>query len=141
MSQLSLIEKAFLLKKTKLFGELSLDLLMAISERMPAIELDAGEIIFQKEQNAHRMYLIVEGSVEIFSGDSPQHTVLLHGEFFGDESVFNEKVRGYTAKAAEDCTLLALSRTDILAILSECPSVGIALLQAYSAHFDFRPRQ
>ena len=67
-------------------------------------------------------------------------TTLTTGEFFGDESVFNEKARAYSAKSLSQTRLLTLSRNHLLGIIAECPSVAVALLEAYSANIDFRNR-
>lgn len=45
------------------------------------------------------MYLIVEGEVLIENPHGEPLAKLTSGEFFGDESVFNEKPRTYNAKA------------------------------------------
>lgn len=138
MRTLTLIDKAFLLKKTTLFGSLDLDLLLTIADKLGSMNYKLGDIIFSRAQDASVMYLIANGTVAIECGKNQVR--LLKGEFFGDESVFNEKARAYTATCAEAATLLTLSRNHLLGIIAECPSVAVALLEAYSARVDFRDR-
>jgi CRP/FNR family cyclic AMP-dependent transcriptional regulator len=140
MRQLTLIDKAFLLKKTNVFGSLDLDLLLSISDKMDLVRFREKEKVFQCDQNGHRMYLIVEGTVRVQEREGRELGMLLPGEFFGDESMFNDKPRAYEAICRTPVSLLALSRSHLLSIIAECPSVAIALLEAYSTHMDFRKR-
>ncbi len=93
MKPLNLIDKAFLLKKTPLFGTLDLDLLLTISDKMDLSLFKNGAKIFSMDQEAHRMYLIVEGKINIFNRQGELLSELGAGEFFGDEALFNEKPR------------------------------------------------
>lgn len=136
----NLIDRAFLLKKTSLFGSLDLDLLLTIADRLELVTHKKGEKIFQLDQDAHRMYLIVEGSVLIQDKKGETLAYLDAGEFFGDEALFQERSRGYDATSETPVILLALSRTHLLSIIAECPSVAIALLEAYTSSTDFRMR-
>lgn len=137
---LNLIEKAFLLKKTALFNELDLDLLLTIAEKLESCVLTKGGHIFQAGQEAKQMYLITQGRVHIFNPERVLIAELSEGEFFGDEALLNEKPRGYTALAASDLSLLTLSRSHLLTIISECPTVALGLLEAYAAKVPFRMR-
>jgi hypothetical protein len=65
MRSLNLIDKAFLLKKTSLFGALDLDLLLSIADKMECVYFRPADTIFQLDQDAYRMYLIVSGQVLI----------------------------------------------------------------------------
>ncbi len=134
----SLIEKAFFLKKSRLFNELELELLLAIAEKLHEDDYDANEKIFSISQVANRIYLIVQGKVEIFDEQSKFLCELTNGHYFGDESLFNEKPRAYSAICKTDTLLLSLSRSHLLSIISECPSVAVSLLQSYSLQLPCR---
>ncbi len=130
MTQLNLIDKAFLLKKTELFGSLDLDLLLTLSDKMELRHYNDEDLIFRKGQDANQMYLVVSGEVEI---DRDVHPELLRtGEFFGDEAVFNEKPRRYTAVCRDKALLLTMTRNHLLNVIAQCPSVAIALLKKYT---------
>ena len=140
MKTWTLIDKAFALKKSVLFSELDLDLLLAIGDKMNTAEFASEEIIFPIHQEAHRMYFIVDGSVIIEDELQKDLCRLQTGEFFGDEALFNDKPRAYSAKAQGNLTLLTLSKTHLLTIIQECPSVAIGLLYAYTSPIRFRKR-
>lgn len=132
MKSLSLIEKAFFLKKVKLFADLDLDLLLAIAEKLHHDEYDQNERVFALNQAANRMFLIVQGRVQILDELMRPISELEVNDFFGDESLFNEQPRSYFAICKTDAHLLILSRSHLLSIISECPSVAVALLQSYA---------
>lgn len=120
---IGLIDKAFLLKRTPLFQSVDLDLVLAAADKLAVSEWDAGEHIFHKGDEATKMYFMVQGQVR--AGNK----ILTAPQFFGDEALFNEKPRGYSAEALTPTTLLTLSKTNLLTIISESPAVALGLLQ------------
>ncbi len=136
----SLIEKAFFLKKLRLFNELELELLLAIAEKIQEDDYDAGEKIFAFGQVGNRIYFIVSGQVEIFDEKGKLLSEISSRGYFGDESLFNEQPRAYLASCKTDTLLFTLSRSHLLSIISECPSVAVALLHTYSQELPCRFR-
>lgn len=137
MKTLSLIDKAFILKKNVLFSELDLDLLLVFADKMPAMHFSQEEILFYKVQEATKMYFIVEGTIWIKDAKDNSY-ILKPGDFFGEEALFNDKPRAYDAKVSKDSLLISLSKTHLLTIISECPSVAISLLQVYTSKIEMR---
>ena len=138
MKQLSLIERAFFLKKVRLFSELDLDSLLAIAEKLHHDDYDAGEKVFTPGQVANRIYVIAHGTVQILDDRARPLADLSSGDFFGDESLFNEQPRSYSVVCKTDSLFLTLSRSHLLSIISECPAVAVVLLQAYSQQLPCR---
>ncbi len=134
----SLIEKAFFLKKMRLFSDLDLEILLAIAEKLHEDQYDKEERVFTPGQVANRIYLIVTGGVEILDAQRRHLTDLGPSDAFGDESLFNELPRGYFAICKADTLFLTLSRSHLLSLISECPSVAVTLLQAYSQQLPCR---
>lgn len=140
MSKITLIDKAFFLKRTLIFGMLDLDLLLAIADKLQTITFDPGDTIFTVNEEAFRMYFVLKGSIEIRDSKGQKLATLGPDEFFGEESLFSEKPRAYEAICKTETLLLALSRTNLLTIISECPSVAVGLLQTYTSLSTFRQR-
>lgn len=138
MKQLSLIEKAFFLKKVPLFEDLDLDMLVAIADKMNQDIYDKNESVFDINHKAVRMYFIAKGSVNLLDEQNSNITTLNQTDFFGDEALLNEKERTYKAVCAEDALLLTLSKTNLITIITECPSIAIALLSHYSLNKQCR---
>jgi len=134
----SLIEKAFFLKKIRLFSDLELELLLAIAEKLHEDDYDEGEKVFLPGQVANRIYFLVEGTVHIFDEKLKTIAELRAPDFFGDESLFNEQPRSYGALCKTDALFFTLSRSHLLSMISECPSVAVSLLQTYSHQIPCR---
>lgn len=139
MKRLTLIDKAFLLKRTPLFSALDLDLLLTIADKLGYVLFDPGDYIFVVEEEANRMYFIVKGQVKIQSANKEVICTLGNGDFFGEESLFNNKPRAYAAFTSVETKVLTLSRTNLYTIISECPSVAVGFLQVYTSVLQFRP--
>lgn len=141
MKRLTLIDKAFILKASTLFTELDLELLLPIADKLTTLNCKTGETVFAYGETAHRLYLIVKGSIAIRNQMGEDLTVLEAQEFFGDEAIFGEQLRKYQAVCQKDTLLLALSHTHLLSIISESPNVALSLLYAYASTTSFRARK
>ena len=139
MKHLTLIDKAFLLKRTPLFSALDLDLLLTIAYKLGTAIFEPSDSAFFVNEEANRMYFIIQGQVEIRSPEQKVITRLTAGDFFGEESLFSNKPRTYSAYIPIETHLLTLSRTNLYSIISECPSVAIGFLQVYTSMMNHRP--
>lgn len=139
MKRLTLIDKAFLLKRTAPFSALNLDLLLTIADKLSLVMFDPNDEIFVMEEEANRMYFIVKGQVQIFDANNEHVHTFENGNFFGEESLFSNKPRGYTAFAPVETHVLTLSRSNLYTIISECPSVAVGFLQVYTSKLSLRP--
>jgi CRP-like cAMP-binding protein len=140
MNPFTLIEKAFFLKKTSLFSEVDLDLVLAVSDKAAVAEFQDGEEIFSKNQDAHRLYIILQGEV-ILSYEGEEVRVLGPQDFFGDEALFGNGIRGYSARAKGQTIVMTISRTHLIEIILESPQVAIALLRAFAQEIPFRRKK
>lgn len=138
MKSFGLIEKAFFLKKVRVLRELDLELLLAIAEKLHTDEYDREEVVFTSGHVANRLYFIAEGTIAILDERMQPVQKLGQYEFFGDESLFNQRPRSYHALCHTDALLLTLSRSHLLSIISECPSVAVAFLHLYSEELPCR---
>lgn len=136
----SLIEKAFFLKKIRLFSDLDLELLLAIAEKLHEDAYDAGEKIFVPGQVANRLYFLAQGTVQIACERMRPICELVPGDYFGDESLFNDQPRAFAALCHTDVLCFTLSRSHLLSVISECPSVAVALLGAYAQQLPCKHR-
>lgn len=141
MKALTLIDKAFLLKRSPIFSALDLDLLLAIADKLGVATFDSGDQVFVPNEEANRMYFIVKGEVQIRSDKGLIINELKSPDFFGEESLFNNKQRSYEAITPVDTILLTLTRSNLYAILAECPSVAMGFMQVYTSNLSYRPHK
>jgi CRP/FNR family transcriptional regulator, cyclic AMP receptor protein len=119
---------------------LDFDLLLAVADKLSIVSFDPHEPVFGINEEAYHMYFIITGQVEIRNMENHLLAVLEEEDFFGDESIFSEKPREYSATCVGESILLSLSRTNLLTIISEYPSVALGFLQAYTSMTPFRIR-
>ncbi|ANH79036.1 cyclic nucleotide-binding domain-containing protein [Candidatus Chlamydia sanziniae] len=135
---MNLIDRAFLLKKTIIFHSLDMDLLLGIADKAEIMIFKPGANIFSIGQRGFSFYIIVEGHV-IISYDKLETPIKLKSkDCFGEESLFNNKLREYNACANTQARMLVLSKGQILNIIEECPSVALSFLELYSKQIEFR---
>ncbi|MBE7413476.1 MAG: cyclic nucleotide-binding domain-containing protein [Leptospiraceae bacterium] len=79
---------------------------------MPAtVSLKSGEVIFREGDSENSMYVILQGSVEIYFKIKAQETrvaILKKGDFFGEMALFRAKPRTATARAMTDTELAVI---------------------------------
>lgn len=138
MSLPNQIEKAFLLKKTFLFADLNLEHLLAIANKIDVQVLDKNEYIFKNKQSALHIYIVAKGNIQLLNENDQVLTELSEGDLFGDEALFNDQIHQYQAKCITKCHLLTLTKKHLTAIISECPTVAINLLEAFARQITFR---
>jgi len=138
MKKLTLIDKAFFLKNTHLFNKLNLEVLLSIADKLGAVAFEAGDVIFETGEQANLMYFIVTGTVEIQDQEKNTTTLLETNDFFGDESLFQDKPRAYSAISKNNTQILTLSKTNLLTIISESYAVGLGFLQVYASTLPCR---
>jgi len=133
MKQLTLIDKAFLLKKTEIFRSLDLDYLLTLAEKLQPITVEQKQKIITKGTEATRLFIIVSGTVAIMQPDGElEAKELSENGYFGDRALFAQQAHDYTAVALTNCALFSLHASHIFALIEQSPTLAINLLQLYS---------
>ncbi|ALC20934.1 family 2B encapsulin nanocompartment shell protein [Streptomyces pristinaespiralis] len=102
--------------------------LTELAQRCEQREFAAGEVLATGGQAADRIFLLAHGRVEKVGegpyGDEAVVEVLADGAYFGDQSLLDrEAVWQYTARAATACTVLVLTRDDVLNLADRAESL------------------
>ncbi|MEI6531300.1 MAG: cyclic nucleotide-binding domain-containing protein [Chlamydiota bacterium] len=140
MQKSSLIEKAFLLKKTTLFAGVDLDLLLSLADKATMGTFEAQEPIFGACQEGSRLYVVADGRIALFCPEKTLLGEVKSPDFFGDEALFNDRPRGYSATALENSALLSITKMHLLSFMNECPSALINLMQIWANGTLYRDR-
>ena len=122
-----LIEKVLLLKKVHFLDSAPPDTLAWVAESAEEESFHENEVIFEKGSEAETMYVIVEGSVQLYNDKKPLST-LATGECFGLLSLLDEGTRSASAKADTDCKLLGIKQGVFREILVKHPEAMTTLL-------------
>jgi CRP-like cAMP-binding protein len=90
------------------------------------------ETVFKEHAPGEGVFIILSGRVEIFSGGANGNNqplaVLEKGEFFGELSLLDSEKRSATARAIDDCRLLAFLRPDLQSLSKRNPQIGYLIL-------------
>ena len=88
-----------------------------------------GDVIYAENEPGLRMYGIVDGRVELRSGDVVVGE-LGAGDIFGERAIIDDAPRSRTAVAKTACTLAAIDRHMFLFLVSETPTFAIDIMHS-----------
>ncbi|MFJ8073045.1 family 2B encapsulin nanocompartment shell protein [Streptomyces sp. NPDC096176] len=102
--------------------------LAELAQRCEQREFAAGQVLAAGGETADRIFLLAHGRVEKVGegpyGDEAVVEVLADGAYFGDHSLVDrEATWQYTARAATACTVLILTRDDVLNLADRAESL------------------
>ncbi|MGW1228565.1 family 2B encapsulin nanocompartment shell protein [Streptomyces sp. NPDC001478] len=102
--------------------------LAELARRCEQREIPAGQVLATAGDEADQVFLLAHGKVEKTGtgpyGDETKLGVLADGAYFGDHSlVAGDATWEYTTRAVTDCTVLTLSRADVLNLAERAPSL------------------
>ena len=104
------------LRCVDLFKGLPADELRALAEIIGGIKAGPGDRLFEEGDEDDKFYIVMEGAVEIVKhvpgGGEEKLAVRRAGDVFGEMALLNDAPRFATARAAEECKCLTLSRGD-----------------------------
>jgi CRP-like cAMP-binding protein len=125
---------AELLQKVSFLAGLSAEDREALAAVIARRRYRRGDIIMQKEEPGHALFIVEKGTVRIYvpsaQGNDLILAVLGPGDFFGDLSLLDGRPRSASASVGTDATLLMLERSDFIALLTQRPAAAMAVLEA-----------
>jgi len=125
-------QKTELLGATPLFKGLEPDELERIADRTVETDYRAGGVIVREGEIGTRFFVIVSGSVGVVR-DGQTVSKLGPGEFFGELSVLDRRPRNAQVVATGPTSCLALASWDLEAVITEQPTVALAMLRVLAA--------
>lgn len=104
------VERVLILKSADLLKDVGPRRLLELAEVTHEIALSKGDAIYQEEDLADTLYIVVEGRVRIVTGD--RSSEVGPGEAFGTWALVDDSARGHRAECLEDGRALALNRDE-----------------------------
>lgn len=128
---LTTIEKIIYLKSAPIFKSLKMDELKVIADISRERICSADELIIEKGDMGHTMFIIADGEVEIFLPETPPRslTVLKKTDFFGEMALFGTDVRSASAKALNQVKLLCIDRDHFINLIYEKPDISVEIIK------------
>jgi CRP-like cAMP-binding protein len=121
---LTAVERVLILKGADLLSDVGPRHLLGLAEVAREIEITKGDTIYNADDPADALYVVVEGRVKLSTGDRIMSEVG-PGEAFGTWSLVDESARGHRADCLQDGLALALHRDEFY----EVAAVDLTLLQ------------
>jgi HEAT repeat protein len=129
------LEKALFLKSAPLFAALEGEELAALAEIALEATYSEGEIIFEENQAADHLYVVVDGQVEVFRRvNSSERPLALLGEkeCFGEMAILDDLPRSASVRAVEPTTVLKIDRESFRELILERPQIAFSIFRILS---------
>lgn len=127
------IDKVAALGRTPLFRELDAELLRALAARAVERRFLKGEMLFVAGEEAHGLYVVVEGAVRAFRESADGREQVIHVERAGatvaEVPVFDGGTFPSSVAAEADSTLLFIDKRDVRTLCREHPQIALAALK------------
>ncbi|GMR08330.1 MAG: cation:proton antiporter [Gammaproteobacteria bacterium] len=128
------LSPADLLNKVPLFSGLPEDAINGILEHTTYQDFLPGDTIIGEQEHGDALYIIVRGTVIITHGKKHKDETVIaelgEGDFIGEKGLFGEHVRMANVRSKSTCTLMRLTRSEILSVASKYPAVSQRLESA-----------
>lgn len=117
--KLLLIERVIELKKIEMFSNIPGELITYMAESLEEVRVKLGSTIIREgDSGMEPMYIVLDGSIDIYEGD---HKVAerVKGGVFGEKNITETDHFRFTALARTECTLLLMRKEELLNLLSK----------------------
>jgi len=118
------------------FKELCRDEIIAISKVCTEKTFKKGDILFTEGEIAKSVYLLIEGSVEIWKDFNNEKKDLLaiqkKGNIVGEMAVIDELSRSATLIAGDKIKTYTISREDFISLLQRLPELSFEFMKSIS---------
>lgn len=122
-----------LLKNVSLFAYLNESQLELISRYCVRKTVEAGQVLFREKEIGTEFYILINGSVKIYTsgkqGDEKILAVMQSGDSFGELALIDGKPRSASAATVEKSVLLSLSKQDFLGVLAANFDITLNIMQ------------
>ncbi len=124
------------LRRYSLFGALNEEQIKAISMISDEKEFTKDDVIFRENSSASKLYVVVEGDVDLFYGGEGEGAIvnapvgsIAPGEIFGVSSLLEPYRYIDTARAAKKTKVIEMEASALRALCEVDHHLGHALLQ------------
>jgi sigma-B regulation protein RsbU (phosphoserine phosphatase) len=134
-------DKVSSIRQVALFGSLHSTEIAFLSDIVHEVCLDAGVLLFREGDPGDRLYVILEGEVEVVKalGTLDERTLAVRhaGEFFGEMSLFDPQgLRTASVRARTPLRMLEMARSDFDTLLSHRPTVAYEMIRVLSLRLN-----
>ncbi|MET3134689.1 CRP-like cAMP-binding protein [Oxalobacteraceae bacterium GrIS 1.11] len=129
---------AGLLSNQALFRHISASQLEQLRKQVVRVELDKGQVLFRKGEQAEGAYIVVFGmvklSVSALDGGDKVLELLRPGDSFGEAMIFLDEPYPFCAEALDNTLLLRLPPDALLRLMDQSPRIARQMMASLSRH-------
>ena len=132
------------LKNVPIFHQLTRKELLEVNDLLHERTYEKGEIIFEKGEVGHGVYIILSGRVRVNPCPDLPATALLElaaGDLIGELTLFDEALRLATLVATERTVTVALFQSEFSSLLTTNKNIGVKVLTEITRLLGRRVRQ
>ena len=96
------------------------------------IVLTAGDFVFRRGEPGDRMYLVIEGEIELVVGKQVVETAR-PGAFIGELALIDESPRSASARARADARVFPIDEHRFQSLVQETPSFALDLMRTLAS--------
>jgi CRP/FNR family transcriptional regulator, cyclic AMP receptor protein len=128
--------KVWYLRQNRLFGEAAEAGVISTEHLFTMCEMPRGTRVFDQGDTTRIVYMVKRGAVRIAreTRDGKDVTVALlgAGDFFGEETLFDDRPRTTVAVVVEDALLCTVLADDLFAVLARDPQLAMNVAKVLS---------
>jgi CRP-like cAMP-binding protein len=132
------------LKNLSIFQHLTRNELLEVNELLHERTYEKGEILFEKGEIGHGVYVILSGRVHVNPCPELPSSAILElaaGDMIGELSLFDETPRLATLVAAERTETVALFQSEFSSLLTTDKNIGVKVLTEITRLMGRKVRQ
>lgn len=129
-----------LLSGVDLLEPLSWEEIEGLSERVPEVHLERGQILYGPYHRSNVLFLLLRGRVRIYKmvgGEELTLSVLRAGEIFGEAMLATRRRQGAYAQAIETSEIALISLNTLRRLVHDKPEVGLKAVSLLSERLSF----
>jgi CRP/FNR family transcriptional regulator len=132
--------KVWYLRQNRLFGEATEAGVVSSEHLFTMCEMPRGTRVFDQGDTTRIVYVVKRGAVRIAreTPDGKDVTVALlgAGDFFGEETLFDDRPRTTVAVVMEDALLCTVRADDLFGLLAADPALALNVAKLLSGRLD-----
>jgi CRP/FNR family transcriptional regulator, cyclic AMP receptor protein len=132
------------LRKVHLFAGLAQSELAQLAEICSEMVVAPGGLIIEQNTTGTEMYIVVQGSVEVFIKGYEEESVLIflgQGQVFGEMALLDQGYRSASVRAtAEGCTLYLLEYQAFRELAKTYQHIGFLVMRNLASDLAFKMR-
>ena len=131
------MQRLLALKQVDLFANLGLEQLDAVHEATQEAEYLPGEIIVREGDRGEKLYLLLEGRVNIVKDhgtpNERQLATVSAVDYFGEMAILDNEPRSATVVALSHARLLTLDGTSLKDLILHVPEISFEIFRVLTA--------